>query len=103
MQEKEQSKPKRAVKMVRCPEHVHSLLHEVRALMSERGHQAYWLNTGGKVVHGNVKDAPLHIPLAWALEIAIEILHPDRNSFAAAHQARENYLESFEEEPEDGE
>ena len=91
----------RAGRMVRCPAHVHDLMEELRALMAEQGHQAYWRAAGGKVVHGNVEEAPLHIPIAWALTTAIEILHPDREEMAAAHEARENYLASFEDEPED--
>ena len=102
MTTEKQSKPKGAVKNIRCPAHVHALILELQALMSEQGHNAYYLGAHGKVVHGNVKDAPLHVPIAWALTTAIEILHPDREEMAAAHEARENYLASFEEEPEDG-
>ena len=90
-------------KMVRCPKSVHALLLELRDLMAEQGHQAYWRGAHGKVVHGSVADAPLHIPVAWALTTAIEILHPDRERFLAAHEAREVYLESFRENQEDGE
>ena len=101
----EQSKPKadklRGTKMVRCPANVHALLLELRQLMAEQGHTGYWLNKAGKVVHGSVADAPLHLVVQWALTTAIEILHPAREQFAAAHVARENYLASFEEEPGD--
>lgn len=103
----EQSKPKadklRGTKMVRCPENVHALLLELRQLMAEQGHTGYWLNKAGKVVHGSIADGPLHLVVQWALTTGIEILHPARESMAAAHEARQDFLEGFEEngEPED--
>ena len=98
----EESKPKaeRGTKMVRCPASVHALLLELQRLMAEQGHQGYWLNKAGKVVHGPIEAGPLHLVVQWALKTGIEILHPAREAFAEAHEAREAYLESFREQEE---
>ena len=53
-----ETKPKtQPSKMVRCPANVHAMILELRRLMGERGDVAYWLGSGGKVVHGSVADA----------------------------------------------
>ena len=91
-------RPEGTEKSLRCPGHVHALILELRQLMIEQRHEAYWKGAHGKVMHGSIADAPKHLVVQWALRIAIEILHPDREQFAAAHEAREAYLASFEEE-----
>ena len=96
----------RSGRLVRCPAHVHDLMEELRALMAEQGHQAYWVESQGKdtkIVHGSIADAPKYLVIQWALTTGIEILHPARAQFAAAHEAREDYLESFKEGPEESE
>ena len=90
--------PRGGTKMVRCPAHVHSMIIELQQLMAEQGDQAYYLKGPGQIAHGSVADAPLHIVVQHALEIAIKARHPDRDAMIEAHQARTEYLESFEEE-----
>ena len=95
--------PKGGTKMVRCPAHVHALILELQALMSEQGDQAYYLKGPGKIAHGSVADAPLHVVVQHALEIAIRARHPARDAMAAAHEAREDFLASFQEGEEETE
>ena len=90
-------KAEKARRMIRCPASTYALVEELRALMAEQGDKAYFLNNAGNVVHGSVADAPLHVVVTYALTLAIEIRHPAREEMAAAHEARQEYLDSFKE------
>ena len=93
-----ETKPKtQPSKMVRCPANVHAMILELRRLMGERGDVAYWLGSGGKVVHGSIADAPLHIVVQWALRNMLQFMSEHREDVARASEARQSYVAGFEE------
>ena len=93
-----EGKPKREPwKTVRMPSQVYDLMVEAKLRMGETGQKAVWKRSDGAIVHGSAGDAPFHVALAWALTMAIEVMHPDREQLVDAHLSREAYLDSFKE------
>ena len=89
---------KPSAKMVRLPASTHAKLIEVREMMGHHG--AYWAGAGGKIVHGPLSDAPLHLVVDWCLQQVAEV-YSDPDAVIEASDARRAYLEGFKEDPED--
>ena len=99
----EETKPKaeRGTKLVRCPESLHARILELQGLMAERGHQGYWLNKAGNIVHGPIENGPLHLVIAWAVGEMADAMTPgleERSELRMkAYEAGADYVASFQE------
>ena len=100
------SKNPAGFKLIKVPAGTHAMVLELRRLMAERGDSAYWLRENGTTCHGPLSAAPIHVAVTWAVRSMLQFMSEHREDVARASEARQEYVEGFEEpkpEEEEGE
>ena len=93
------SKNPAGFKLVKVPAGTHALVLELKRMMTENGHVAYWRRENGTMCHGSVSEAPIHVAVTWAVRNMVEFMGANQEDHALAAEARQEYVEGLQENP----
>ena len=78
----------------------HEMVTLLGEIMSERGHRAHWKLPSGVVCHGPISDAPRYMVVNFAVRLVTEWLSKDWPDHFKGMEARQAYLDGFQEDGE---